>query len=160
MLHPNIIEQSKALEFITAGKALFTIRSIKTGKRFTYKVRVPKDQSKEDPNIMFVSVLTGCNNDSDYTYIGFIRKDNQGKWMYYYGKASRISIEAESVIAINWIINELLTKNLTTKNLELWHEGRCCRCGRTLTDPESIESGIGPECSSIKTKHRYEASHA
>jgi hypothetical protein len=28
----------------------------------------------------------------------------------------------------------------------IWHEGRCGRCGRRLTVPESIESGYGPEC--------------
>ena len=27
-----------------------------------------------------------------------------------------------------------------------WHEGRCGRCGRKLTVPESIEAGYGPEC--------------
>jgi hypothetical protein len=31
----------------------------------------------------------------------------------------------------------------------VWHEGRCGRCGRKLTVPESIESGFGPECASI-----------
>ena len=30
--------------------------------------------------------------------------------------------------------------------LEVWHEGRCGRCNRALTVPESIASGIGPEC--------------
>lgn len=24
--------------------------------------------------------------------------------------------------------------------------GRCCSCGRELTDPESIDAGIGPIC--------------
>lgn len=29
---------------------------------------------------------------------------------------------------------------------EFWHEGRCARCSRRLTVPESISSGFGPEC--------------
>ena len=29
---------------------------------------------------------------------------------------------------------------------EARHEGRCARCGRALTVPESIDSGFGPEC--------------
>jgi hypothetical protein len=34
------------------------------------------------------------------------------------------------------------------KGLKVHHEGRCCRCGRKLTVPESIETGLGPECAS------------
>jgi hypothetical protein len=26
------------------------------------------------------------------------------------------------------------------------HENHCGRCGRTLTVPESVERGIGPDC--------------
>jgi hypothetical protein len=29
---------------------------------------------------------------------------------------------------------------------ELADAGRCRRCGRLLTDPVSVERGIGPEC--------------
>ncbi len=28
----------------------------------------------------------------------------------------------------------------------VFHLGRCLRCGRDLTDPESVQRGIGPEC--------------
>jgi hypothetical protein len=31
---------------------------------------------------------------------------------------------------------------------EVYHEGRCGRCNRKLTVPESIETGLGPECAS------------
>lgn len=30
--------------------------------------------------------------------------------------------------------------------VEVRHEGRCGRCGRPLTDPDSIKRGFGPEC--------------
>lgn len=30
--------------------------------------------------------------------------------------------------------------------LEVWHEGRCCRCCRVLTVPASVEMGYGPDC--------------
>jgi len=36
----------------------------------------------------------------------------------------------------------------------------CRRCGRTLTDPESVAKGIGPECEQVETmeiKERYQA---
>src|SRR5882672_9405186 len=31
-------------------------------------------------------------------------------------------------------------------HIEIWHSGSCGRCGRTLTVPESVLSGFGPEC--------------
>jgi hypothetical protein len=30
--------------------------------------------------------------------------------------------------------------------VEVWHEGHCMRCGRALTVPESISTGLGPVC--------------
>jgi hypothetical protein len=30
--------------------------------------------------------------------------------------------------------------------LSMQHEGHCGRCGRTLTHPDSINTGYGPEC--------------
>lgn len=33
---------------------------------------------------------------------------------------------------------------------KIWHQGCCSACGRKLTDPESIERGLGPVCSGIK----------
>lgn len=35
---------------------------------------------------------------------------------------------------------------------ELAGAGRCKRCGRPLTDPESIAAGIGPDCRSKETR--------
>ena len=29
------------------------------------------------------------------------------------------------------------------------HIGKCCKCGRPLTDPESIKLGVGPICAKL-----------
>lgn len=141
------------LAFITAGDALFTVRNSNTGNRFTYNVAIPNDQKPESASIWFVSVLTGCENTSDYSYIGWIRKDNAtGKFFFKYGVKSRVGENAPSVVAFDFIFNKLLVPGFGKPNLEIWHEGKCCRCGRTLTVPESIESGVGPECARIMSR--------
>ena len=144
----QIISHSSALDFITAGKAIFTCKSLKTGTRFTYKVAAPKDQSKEASSILFVQVLTGSDNTSDYSFFGCLRR-NGDTWSFATSPKSRISANAPSVSAFDYIIRNL-SADKTINQLEIWHEGKCCRCGRKLTDPTSIETGIGPECASRK----------
>ncbi len=123
--------------FALAGNATFTVTSLRTGTRFTYKIRQPKPESPH-----FVSVLTGPNNDENYTFLGTIFPGN----VYVHGKRSTISMSAPAATAFNWLWNH----RDTVKNFQIQinHAGKCCRCGRTLTVPASIESGIGPECES------------
>jgi len=40
-------------------------------------------------------------------------------------------------------------QDISEHGFELMHEGRCGRCGRPLTRPESIQSGIGPICATL-----------
>ena len=47
-----------------------TVTSKATGKHFTYKIKMAKDKG-----CLFVSVLTGPNNTSDYSYLGCIFKN-------------------------------------------------------------------------------------
>jgi hypothetical protein len=46
---------------------------------------------------------------------------------------------------IRWAV-KAVAKGSLPEGYKIQHEGKCCRCGRTLTTPESIERGIGPEC--------------
>lgn len=151
MYQTQELEQDKALDFITAGNSIFTVKSKKTGIRFTFKVSCPKNQTKENASRLFVSLLTGANNESDYRYFGFIVNDLADK-TFVLSRRANIEVPAPSVVAFTFVWNMLLNKQTCLK-LEIWHEGRCCRCGRKLTVPESISSGIGPECSSIRSEY-------
>jgi len=122
--------------FVLAGNARFTLRSKATGTRFTFKVRQPSDTKPH-----FVSLLNGSSNEEDYQFLGTIFKDGA----YRRGQRSHITDDAPSAKAFDWFWKRVVAGKLS-EQLEVWHEGRCCRCGRTLTVPESIASGIGPEC--------------
>jgi hypothetical protein len=136
----NVLSSENIKKFITGGNATFTIKSNVTGVRFTYKVKCAR-KYKNDPNkFLFVSVLTGNNNDSDYTYIGMIKNN-----VFQLTKKSAFSLNAPSVMAFNWFSQHVFCNTLPN-TCEVYHEGRCGRCGRTLTVPESVESGFGPEC--------------
>lgn len=150
------LEQKDVLTFMLGGKALFTIKNSQTGNRFTYKVMVPKDKKPETSTIFFVKLLTGADNENSYKYIGHCTWTGS-IWKFTHGKKSKISADAPGVVAFDYVFNKIVVagKSLVGKSneLEVWHEGKCCRCGRTLTVPESIENGIGPECMKIMQMH-------
>ena len=45
-----------------------------------------------------------------------------------------------------WLMARLQSGKGLPETVEVWHEGRCCRCARRLTVPESIILGLGPAC--------------
>lgn len=137
MLNPTFKTRDAARQFILAGNSRFTVVSKKTGTRFTYRVRRPSDNTP-----WFVQVLTGSNNDSDYTFFGTIFSDAR----FSHSKKSVITTEAPSAKAFAWLWSQLSVDGEIPAHAEVYHEGRCGRCARALTDPESIESGYGPEC--------------
>ena len=139
----NLKTAAVALSFITAGNAYFTVRSLATGTRYTYRVSLGKPQPGYEHwtgHSYFVALLTGPENTEDYQYLGMIR-DN----VFRLTRASKMNFNAIPVKAFRWVWEHLIRRELPPKT-ELWHQGRCGRCGRTLTVPESIAAGIGPEC--------------
>lgn len=119
---------------LLAGHAIFTVSNVKTGNRFTYKVTECDDK----PGLYFVNVLTGADNTSDYAYLGTVRSGQ-----YAHGRKSRITEDALSAKAFTYVWNHL---DGLPPCVEVHHAGRCLRCGRMLTVPESIEMAYGPEC--------------
>lgn len=130
----NIIKPELALDFIFSGKSLFTCLNTKSGNRFTFKVSKHKKSE-----IYFVKVLT---NPDIYEFIGSIYKDGN----FSHSNKSRISRESQSVKVFSYIINHLKSNTLP-EYIEIWHNGKCGMCGKTLTVPQSIETGYGPNCS-------------
>lgn len=128
-----------ARRFILAGNATFTVVSAKTGTRFTYKIRAREVDGGR--TLYFVSVLTGADNESDYTFLGTIFDGKTFK----HSQRSPIGSDAPSARAFVWSFARIMSGTLGA-DASVHHEGRCGRCGRKLTVPRSIEIGLGPEC--------------
>lgn len=137
--------------------------------RYTFKIVRAKGDDAQRP--WFVKVLTGPDNTASYTIAGTIFPSPEGpRYRHNYNK-SPMSDEAPSVRCLTWLLDNvnalagLEARNATADmfakgeiadevaavldtlgKVEVWHAGSCCRCGRKLTVPSSIESGIGPEC--------------
>lgn len=136
-----ITNTDAALRFVMAGNAYFTLRSKRTEARYTFRVAAPK--SNQD--IRFVSLLVGPDNVSNYAYIGLIKENGE----FTLTKGSKMGEDTLPVRAFKWFyvyLRESTNRLQLPMDVEFWHEGRCGRCGRMLTVPESIAAGIGPEC--------------
>ena len=136
-------------DFVLAGKALFTVLNTETEGRFTYKVtRAPekdKDGTPYRASLWFVKVLTGSDNTSAYSFIGTFQRFGDGPVFFRHSRKSPISERAVSVQGAVWLAARLTDGQYPAK-MAVYHEGRCGRCGRVLTVPESIETGLGPSC--------------
>lgn len=129
------------LAFLLAGNAHATFVSERTGTRFTYRVSTPKaSDPNRGPAPHFVSVLTGPDH---YEYLGCIYR----RTMYAHGRKSRIGEDATSAKAFAWLWKHLSAGQMPPE-CEVYHEGRCGRCGRRLTTPTSVTRGLGDECAS------------
>ena len=123
-----------AKAFVLAGNAKFTLVSEATGARFTYRTR------KADGSPMwFVNVLTAP---SLYTYMGVIGETTPLR----HTQKSKINAKAASAVAFKWFWGHMILRAELPPKLQFWHEGKCGRCNRSLTDPVSIARGLGPTC--------------
>lgn len=134
-----------ALQFLLAGNATFTVLSRGSGTRFTYKVT----RNEENGTWWRVGLLTGPNNDTDYRYIGSVGWDraNFPAPRFFPPRGTNLRDLPASTRGFAWVLNAAASNDERWNELlEFHHAGRCGRCGRTLTTPESVEAGFGPEC--------------
>lgn len=136
----QIVNADAIKKFMLAGSAVFTLVSVESGVRYTYKVT--KKDSSDD--FWFVNRLSGPDNYDDFFYIGHIRMVYHNGIMF---KPKDGREHELSVRAFKWFFGNLYANpDKAIAFVEFWHEGRCGRCKRRLTVPESIASGFGPEC--------------
>lgn len=133
------LAKERVKSFVLGGYAIITIESGMTGKHFTYKIV----RSKTDANLYFVKSLRGADNLFDYVYIGCYYADTGHFCPEKRYKGVENYSWPKSLRAINYLFKFI---NDIPDNLHVYHEGRCCVCGRRLTTPESIAAGVGPEC--------------
>lgn len=136
-------------DFVLAGKAVFTLKcpaGFGEGKpHYTYRVK-HKEADGTFPEAWFVSLLTGPDNTRDYTYIGMLLP-HSGQVQP--TKKSKYTLESMPVKLINRVLYRVWADQqqaILDAGFDLHHEGRCACCGRALTTPESILTGIGPVC--------------
>lgn len=138
--------------YVYAGDATLTLLNTNTGVRYTFSVAAPyveggrERDTKRD--LYFVKLLNGPDNGGNYVYMGMIHpsKVTPAGPALISTKKSKVTVDAPSWKAADWMLRLLASGKDLPAGLEVWHEGNCGRCGRRLTVPESIERGLGPVC--------------
>jgi len=130
------MNEIKDVKFFEGGKAIFTV-SNPSGEHYTFKINHPEKKP------FFVSLLSGPDNTSDYVYLGIYNPKN---FEIYLTAKSSFKTDSTPVKVIKWAIKKIATNSSIPAGYKIQHENKCCRCGRKLTTPESIDNGIGPEC--------------
>lgn len=125
--------------FVLAGNSIFTIKSANSGNHWTFRVQFKTRKSGTVflDGLFFVQLMTAPQ---EFTYLGIIDRLTYRITSKSCRKAT--STEHKVIQYLLKYMNDLILN----KNFEFYHEGKCGRCGRSLTDPESIKRGIGPAC--------------
>jgi DNA polymerase III epsilon subunit family exonuclease len=102
----------------------------------TVRIRRQKADADFAPGQLVLSYLSGSDNERDYTQ--FALESHTGPIVVF--KKFKQNTRLADVVRV-------LTKDPKASALAYaMRSGRCSRCGRTLTVPASLHSGMGPDC--------------
>ena len=138
-LHKAELKAEDVPSYVLAGNAIITLQSGNTDNHFTYKFK----RAKDNDNLYFINLLSGPDNEQDYQYVGCYYSDTEYFHAVKPWRGRTPVAWPPSLRAIRFFLSKLYN---IPANLHVFHEGRCGRCGRRLTTPDSIKRGLGPEC--------------
>lgn len=141
------VKQSNALNFMLAGNSEFILYSTKTQDKFRYTLKKKKaNKESNNENEEYIYFLNMYNNGS-MEYQGIIAFNSSlNQFKFYKGSKGLGNSSDVRIRSLEFVLNKLFTGQ-TVGNLIVYHVGKCGRCGKKLTDPESILTGLGPSCS-------------
>lgn len=144
---------TRAGRMMEAGRVTVTFRSVRTGEHITLTA---KARGKDEATDQWISTPLAD------ALVVFIEVPNQEGWNDKVGKVTRRAgftpdrnADAARAFCARQLLNFLAGSPMPA-GLEAHEESRCGRCGRQLTDPVSIERGIGPECYGRRTGSKHE----
>lgn len=133
----RIEEGADIVRFLKLGQDIvFSLRNTATGNHYTYRL-------KRGKRLSFITYHGAGETRETFAYLyptGHMRKILDINLPVPPGR-----LTPSAAFMRFWELVAVKGKPLPA-GLTFWHTGACCACGRQLTDPESIERGIGPIC--------------
>lgn len=122
----------------------YTVQNRVTGEHRTFQIKTQKEDASFAPGKRILSLLTGSNNESDYTGFAFVTEEGINVW------SSKRGGDFDKYANLLWSLTQDGGLSVFATRYSLMVEGRCIVCNRALTTPESILTGIGPVCDGRK----------
>lgn len=135
-LDPNDVKK-----YMLAGQSVFTVFNMNTGNHMTYKIDRKKSKSENEQLLWFVSV---CYSYDSFSCIGRILNNK-------FLPSMKMDVNDKSVKGFD-VVWKHYGENLNPmNNVKILHSGYCARCGKLLTEPESLKRGMGSYCANVST---------
>jgi hypothetical protein len=114
-----------------------SMTSNRTGEHRTFRIWTQKEDSKFMPGRRLVGLLVGSDNENDYQAFGVLSESGDAIYLWKKYQGSQF---------YEWVSAALVAPERFADRVEFSFDGRCRVCNRLLTDPVSVDSGIGPKC--------------
>lgn len=131
----ELIGSEKIRNYVLGGHGTVTLES-DSGVHHSYSFSCDEKR----PDMLWIYTLTTNN---DWVYVGYYNKQYN---CFRLTAKSTYKADSPIVKGIAYIFKMMLIPDYSDSRMHLLHEGICARCGRPLTNPDSIELGLGPYC--------------
>lgn len=132
---PIADEQTRIEEHfsIATHNGVITVENTHRSTHRTFRIRTQPQNAKFAPGERILSLMVGPD---DYNGIGFVKEDGHViLWKQYRTHCYRRLVDV--------LQNP---EEYRKRGCRYMYHGRCRRCNRELTHPDSIRDGIGPVC--------------
>jgi hypothetical protein len=123
---------------VAVHDGIVTIANPQTGQHRTFKVETVRNDESPLKGKRIVSLLIGPDNGEDYKGFAFAGENGVTVWKRFKDVDSGVWEKYASMLTYPALWGR--------KGVKYLCEARCRVCGRRLTVPESVTSGIGPVC--------------
>ncbi len=133
-------------QLFTAGRAVLTFHNPQTDNHITIRVKQWKKRNAEGKleKLPKFSIHVSLIGDKEQGMVpaGFYFQD-ENRWAITKGLDPQGQV-GKVMSFLKKSYEDPMT--LRQKGVNLLHEGKCCRCALPLTNPASIERGLGDDC--------------
>jgi hypothetical protein len=133
LVNPEVLSQVLKSEKNNKG-GRFTVRSKSTGKDFTYQISRSQFRDKWYTQVYIETQYLS------FKHLGVFKSEGVFK--------AGVPVTTPAAMGIGWLLKNVEKGRVAAiaSQADIYHTGKCLKCGKELTDANSIEIGLGPVC--------------